>query len=145
MFCWCLLLRWLEIVSVRARPGPLIARARASTPGSRRCKFSDLVPSKILQNLYFDQKYLWKLTVKICKIWHSDKERTEMSVLIESKNFVRSKQNELENRRIWNFSETFLQNFLKIGSLVGFNVQNNFWKIEKIHRTNFTESRFSWF
>ena len=51
-------LRWLEIVSWRARPGPLIARARASTPGSRRCKFSDLVPSKILQNLYFDQKYL---------------------------------------------------------------------------------------
>ena len=51
-------LRWLEIVSWRARPGPLITRARASTPGSRRCKFSDLVPSKILQNLYFGQKYL---------------------------------------------------------------------------------------
>ena len=51
-------LRWLEIVSWRARPEPLIARARASTPGSRRCKFSNLVPSKILQNLYFDQKYL---------------------------------------------------------------------------------------
>ena len=53
-----------------------------STPGSRRCKFSDLVPSKILQNLYFDQKYLWKLTVKI---WYSGKERTEISVLIEKK------------------------------------------------------------
>ena len=52
------ILRWLEIVSWRARPGPLIARARASTPGSRRCKFSNLVPSKILQNLYFDRKYL---------------------------------------------------------------------------------------
>ena len=36
----------------------LIARARASTPSSRRCKFDDLVPSKILQNLYFDRKYL---------------------------------------------------------------------------------------
>ena len=53
-----MLLRWLEIVSWRAQPGPLIARARASTPGSRRSKFSDLVPSKILQNLYFDQQYL---------------------------------------------------------------------------------------
>ena len=51
-------LRWLEIVSWRARPGPLIACARASTPGSRRCKSSDLVHSKILQNLYFDRKYL---------------------------------------------------------------------------------------
>ena len=51
------ILRWLEIVSWRARPGPLIVRARASTPDSRRCKFSDLVPSKILQNLYFDRKY----------------------------------------------------------------------------------------
>ena len=50
--------RWLEIVSWRVRPGPLIARVRASKPGSRRCKFSDLVPSKILQNLYFDRKYL---------------------------------------------------------------------------------------
>ena len=124
-------LRWLEIVSWRARPGPLIARARASTPGSRRCKFSDLVPSKILQNLYFDRKYLGKLTVKICKILHSGKERTEISVLIERKNSVRSKQNERENRKIWNFSELFLQNFLNIGGLVGFNVQNNFWKFEK--------------
>ena len=53
-----LILRWLEIVSLRARPGPLIARARASTPGAHRRKFSDLVPSKILQNLYFDRKYL---------------------------------------------------------------------------------------
>ena len=44
-------LRWLEIVSWRTRPGPLIARVRASTPGSQRCKFSDLVPSEILQNL----------------------------------------------------------------------------------------------
>ena len=124
-------LRWLEIVSWRARPGPLIARARASTPGSRRCKFSNLVPSKILQNSYFDQKYLWKLTVKICKIWHSGKERTEIFVLIERKNSVRSKQNERENRIIRNFSESFLQNFLKIGSLVGFIVQNNFSKFEK--------------
>ena len=47
-----------QVVSWRARPGPLIARARASTPGSRRCKSSDLVHSKILQNLYFDRKYL---------------------------------------------------------------------------------------
>ena len=93
-------LRWLEIVSWRARPGSLIARARASTPGSRRCKFSDLVPSKILQNLYFDRKYLGKLTVKICKIFHSGKERTEISVLIERKNSVRSKQNERESRII---------------------------------------------
>ena len=97
-------LRWLEIVSWRARPGPLIARARASTPGSRKCKFSDLVPSKILQNLYFDRKYLWKLTVKVCKIWQSGKERTENFVLIERKISVRSKQNERENRIIWNFS-----------------------------------------
>ena len=93
-------LRWLEIVSWRARPGSLIARARASTPGSRRCKFSDLVPSKILQNLYFDRKYLGKMTVKICKILHSGKERTEISVLIERKTSVRSKQNERENRII---------------------------------------------
>ena len=124
-------LRWLEIVSWRARSGSLIARARASTPGSRRGKFSELVPSKILQILYFDRKYLWKLTVKICKIWHSRKERKEISVLIERKNYVRSKQNERENRINWNFSESFLQNFLKIGSLVGFNVQNNFSKFEK--------------
>ena len=131
------LLRWLEIVSWRVRPGPLIARVRASTPGSRRCKFSDLVPSKILQNLYFDRKYLWKLTVKICKIWHSGRERTGISVLIERKNFVRSKQNERENRIIWNFSESFLQNFLKIGSLVGFNVQSTFSKFEKNSPYNF--------
>ena len=145
MFWWFqpqMFLRWLEIVSWRARPGPLIARARASTPGSHRCIFSDLVPSKILQNLCFGLKYLWKLTVKICKIWHSGKKRTEISVLIERKNSVRSKQNERENRIIWNFSEPFLQNFLKIGSLVGFNVQNNFQNLKKIHRTNFTESRF---
>ena len=36
-----------------------------------------------------------------------------------------------ENRVIKNFSESFLQNFLKIVSLVGFIVQNNFSKIEK--------------
>ena len=135
-------LSWLKIVSWRARPGPLIARARAST---RRCKSSDLVHSKILQDLYFDRKYLWKLTVKICKIWHSGKERAEISVLSERKNSVRSKQNKRENRIIWNFSESFLQNFFKIGSLVGFNVQNDFSKFEKIHRTIFTESRFFWF
>ena len=69
--------------------------------------------------------------VKICKIWHSGKEQTEISVLIERKNSVRSKQNEWEYRIIYNFSESFLQNFLKIGSLVGFNVQNNFSKFEK--------------
>ena len=49
----------------RARPGPLIARARASTPGSRRCKSSDLVHSKILQNLCFEIS----IKKKICKIW----------------------------------------------------------------------------
>ena len=124
-------LRWLEIDSWRAWCGPLIAHAHTNTPGSRRCKFTDLVPLKILQNLYFDRKYLWKLIVKTCKIWHSGKEWTEISVLIERKNSVRSKQNERENRIIWKFSESFLQNFLKIGSLVGFNVQNNFSKFEK--------------
>ena len=41
--------------------GLLIARARASTPSSRRCKFDDLVPLKILQNLYFDQKISLKV------------------------------------------------------------------------------------
>ena len=46
--------------------------------------------------------------VKICKIWHNGKERTEISVLIERKNSVRGKQNEWENRIIWNFSESFL-------------------------------------
>ena len=51
-------LRWLEIVSWHAQSGPLIAHARTSTRGLRRCKFSKLVPSKILQNLYYDQKYL---------------------------------------------------------------------------------------
>ena len=69
--------------------------------------------------------------MKICKIWHSGKERTEIFVLIERKNSVRSKQNERENRIIGNFSESFLQNFLKIVSLVGFIVQNNFSKFEK--------------
>ena len=69
--------------------------------------------------------------VKTCKIWYSGKELTEISVLIERKNSVRSKQNEWENCIIWNFSESFLQNILKIGSLVGFNVQNNFSKFEK--------------
>ena len=69
--------------------------------------------------------------VKTCKIWHSGKERTEISVLIERKISVRSKQNERENRIIWNFPESFLQNFLKIGSLVSFNVQNSFSKFEK--------------
>ena len=130
-------LRWLEIVSWCVQPGPLIVCARVSAPGSRRCKSSDLVHSKILQKLYFDRKYLWKLMVKICKIWHSGKERAEISVLIERKNSVRSKQNEWENRIIWNFSESFLQNFFKIGSLVGFNVQNNFSKFEKNSLYNF--------
>ena len=37
-----------------------------------------------------------------------------------------AKKNERENRIIYNFSETFLRDFLKIGSLVVFNVQNNF-------------------
>ena len=69
--------------------------------------------------------------MKICNIWHSGKEQTEIYVLIERKNFVRSKQNERENRIIKNFSESFLQNFLKIGSSVGFIVQNNFSKFEK--------------
>ena len=59
------------------------------------------------------------------------KHETQISVLIERKNSVRSKQNERENRIIWNFSEAFLQNFFKIGSLIGFNVQNNFSKFEK--------------
>ena len=66
----------------------------------RACANSDLVPSKFLKNLYFDQKYLCKLTVKIFKIWHSGKERTRISVLNERKNFIRSKQNERENRII---------------------------------------------
>ena len=61
--------------------------------------------------------------VKISKIWHSGKKRTEISVVIERKDSVRSKQNEWENRIIWNFSESLLQNFVKIGILVGFNVQ----------------------
>ena len=69
--------------------------------------------------------------VKICKIWYSGKERTDIFVPIERKISVRSKQNERENRIIWNFSESFLQIFLKLGSLVGFNVQNNFSKFEK--------------
>ena len=118
----------LEIVFLRARPGPLNtaseSRPRHATiefkmedvARSRARANSDLVPSKVLENLDFDQKYLWKLTVKIFKIWHSGKERTEISVLNERKHTVRSKQNELENRIIYNFSETFLQNFLKIGS-----------------------------
>ena len=62
-------------------------------------------------------------TRKFCK--------TYVSKFRLRKKSVRSKQNERENRIIWNFSETFLQNFLKIGSLVDFNVQNNFWKIGK--------------
>ena len=69
--------------------------------------------------------------MKICKIWHSGKDRIEIFVLIKRKNSVRRKQNERENLIIGNFSESFLQNFLKIGSLVGFIVQNNFSKFEK--------------
>ena len=64
--------------------------------------------------------------VKFFKIWHSGKERTEISVLNERKNSVRSKQNEWENRIIYNFTETFLPNFLEIDIFVAFNVQNNF-------------------
>ena len=69
--------------------------------------------------------------MKICKIWHSGKDQIEIFFLIERKNSVRRKQNERENRIIGNFSESFLQKFLKIGSLVGFIVQNNFSKFEK--------------
>ena len=64
--------------------------------------------------------------VKFFKIWHSGKERTEISVLNERKKSVRSKQNEWENHIIYNFTETFLPNSLEIDILVAFNVQNNF-------------------
>ena len=47
----------------------------------------DLLLSQFLENLDFDQKYLWKLTVEIFKIWHRGKEQTEISVLIERKNY----------------------------------------------------------
>ena len=65
-------LRWLEIVNWRARPVPLntatesrpmhatfklnVLRARAHQ--ARACTNNDLVPSKSLENLDFDQKYL---------------------------------------------------------------------------------------
>ena len=65
-------LRWLEIFYWRARPVPLntatesrpmhatfklnILRARAHQ--ARACANNDLVPSKSLENLDFDQKYL---------------------------------------------------------------------------------------
>ena len=54
-------LRWLEIVSWRARPGPLIARACASTPGSRRCKFSDLVTLENFAKFIFRSKISLKV------------------------------------------------------------------------------------
>ena len=38
--------------------------------------------------------------VKVFKIWYNGKKWTEISVLIERKNSVRSKQNEQENRII---------------------------------------------
>ena len=107
-------LRWLEIVYWRARPVLLntatesrpmhatfkLNMLRARAHQARACANNDLVPSKSLENLDFDQKCLWKLTVKIFEVWYSGKERTEISVLIERKNSVRSKQNEHENRLI---------------------------------------------
>ena len=65
-------LRWLEIVYWRARPVPLntatesrpmhatfkLTMLRARTHQARACANSDLVPSKFLENLDFDQKYL---------------------------------------------------------------------------------------
>ena len=54
-------LRWLEIVSWCARPGPLIARACASTPGSRRCKFSDLVTLENFAKFIFRSKISLKV------------------------------------------------------------------------------------
>ena len=54
-------LRWLEIVSWRVRPEPLIARACASTPGSRRCKFSDLVTLENFAKFIFQSKISLKV------------------------------------------------------------------------------------
>ena len=56
LYTGLLCLRWLEIFSWRARPGPLIARARASTPGSRKCKSSNLVHLKIFAQFIFQSK-----------------------------------------------------------------------------------------
>ena len=58
-------LRWLEIVSWRVRPGLLIAHVHASTPGSRRCKFSDLVPFENFCKIYISienisESWQWK-------------------------------------------------------------------------------------
>ena len=55
------LLRWLEIVSWRVRPGPLIACACASTPGSRRFKFSDLVTLENFAKFIFRSKISLKV------------------------------------------------------------------------------------
>ena len=41
-----IILRWLEIVSWRARPGPLIARARASTQAHAGANLAILYPQK---------------------------------------------------------------------------------------------------
>ena len=65
-------LRWLEIVYWRARPVPLntatesrpmhatfkLNMLRARAHQARACANNDLVPSKSLENLDFDQKYL---------------------------------------------------------------------------------------
>ena len=92
-------LRWLEIVSwcvqsellnTATESRPMYATIElqmvyvASAPGSsmrkmRACTLE--IFGKLI--LDFDQKYLWKLTVKIFKSWHSGKERTQISVLIE--------------------------------------------------------------
>ena len=72
-------------------------RVLARAYQARACANSDLVPSKFLENLDFDKKYLRKSTVKIFEIWHSGKECSEISVLIERKSSVRSKRNEHEN------------------------------------------------
>ena len=65
-------LRWLEIVNWRARPVPLNTATEsrpmhatfklnmlcARAHQARACANNDLVPSKSLENLDFDQKYL---------------------------------------------------------------------------------------
>ena len=56
LFYMCALFKVARNSFLARAAEPLIVRARASTPSSRRCKFDD--PSKILQNLYFNRQYL---------------------------------------------------------------------------------------
>ena len=84
---------------------------------ARTCPNSDLVPSKFLENLDFDGTVV---------------EYGRKFLFLSKENSVRSKQNEWEKLYNLKFLWNILQNFLKTGILIVFNVQN-------IHHKNIME------